>query len=380
MRIALVTRSFSPLSGVGRVVSELARYYKDQMGHEVHIVLPAGEAVHGDYEIHPVSMVKYTFETRNLSFFLRSGALLRREKFDVAHLHAPCRFDDGIVTCHGVARIGMNLIKTLSKSHRKEVPLLYRLRIMLSYPMSDYNYRRGHYRKVIALSREIRDFLLSYYKVPEDAVELLPNGVDLAAYNPVGLEELRLPTRSRHGISETDFTFLFVGNFFKRKGLAFAIEALARIKRPHARLLVVGKDQVDQVRFEDYARELGVDAQVIFAGASLDTRPYYAAADAFLFPSFYDAYPLVNLEAMSSGLPIITSMRTGTVDILRDGENGLIVTDPTDAEELARKMLVLLEEPALRESMAAEARKTMEAYSWETIGRRTLEIYREIQR
>jgi UDP-glucose:(heptosyl)LPS alpha-1,3-glucosyltransferase len=380
MRIALVTRSFSPLSGVGRVVTELAKYYRDQMGHDVHIVLPAGEVSHGEYEFHRIPLVKYTFETRNLSFFFRSGALLRREKFDVVHLHAPCRYSDGVVTCHGLARIGMRLIKTLGKSHRKEVPLLYRLRIMLAYPMSDYNYRPGGYRKILALSREIRDFLLSYYKVPEEAVELLPNGVDLVAYNPTNLKERRLPTRSQHGIADTDFTFLFVGNFFKRKGLAFAIEALAQIRKPQTRLLVVGRDQVDQERFEEYARKMGVEKQVIFAGESLDTKPYYAAADAFLFPSFYDAYPLVNLEAMASGLPIITSARTGTVDILRDGENGLIVTDPTDADELAQKMLVLLEEPAMRESMAAQARKTMEEYSWEVIGRRTLEIYREIQR
>ena len=378
MRVALVTHSLSPFSGVGRVVSELAKYYKDEMGFDVHVVLPEGEDRPGDYTFHPVPLVRYTWETRNISFFIRSGMKLRRKKFDIVHLHTPCWFKGDVITCHGIPRIGMNLIKTLDETYKKEVSPMYILRNTLSLPLSDYNYGRGRYRKIIALSREMRDFLLSHYKVPESAIELIPNGIDLKEYSPEGMRPLRAPTRQEHGIIESDFVFLFVGNYFKRKGLAFAVEALGRLSKPDAKLLVVGRDVADQARFEEYAREMGVQDSVIFAGESRDTKPFDAAADAFLFPTFYDAYPLANLEAMASGLPIITSRRTGTIDILRDGENGLIVQDPTDIDELSAKMLLLLDNLELRKSMCAEARSTMEQYAWGTICERTAAVYRDI--
>jgi UDP-glucose:(heptosyl)LPS alpha-1,3-glucosyltransferase len=143
----------------------------------------------------------------------------------------------------------------------------------------------------------------------------------------------------------------------------------------HCYLVVVGKDRHAR-RYERLARRLGVSARVRFVGAQEDTTPYYGAADAFVLPTLYDPFPNVVLEAMASGLPVVTSRKCGAVDLIRDGENGYIC-DALDVEGLTWRMRELLDY-TVRERLGYASRKLVEDWTAEQMAGRLLGLYREL--
>ncbi|HEX6398460.1 MAG TPA: glycosyltransferase family 4 protein [Steroidobacteraceae bacterium] len=154
---------------------------------------------------------------------------------------------------------------------------------------------------------------------------------------------------------------LFVGRLVEEKGIDDAVSAMPAIlrSRPQARLLVVG-DGPDRARFENRAAALGIADRVSFAGW-VDSRrlpDYYAAADLFLGPSkrapngWVEAQGLTFAEALLAGVPVIATRCGGIVDVIRDGQTGLLV-DEGSPDEIAAATLRLLGDPALARSLAA---------------------------
>ena len=117
--------------------------------------------------------------------------------------------------------------------------------------------------------------------------------------------------------------------------------------------------------------------QVIFAGRVDDPLPYYAAADCYVHPTYYDPCSLVVLEAAACGLPLITSRYNGASEMFRDGQDVLLVNDPADDAELAGAMRILLDDSA-RRRLGAAARATILQHSFQRNVDQILEIYQEI--
>src|SRR6185295_3137035 len=117
--------------------------------------------------------------------------------------------------------------------------------------------------------------------------------------------------------------------------VAAAILALARLPG-HARLVIVGREK-NPSRYAAIARRAGVDRRVVFAGPQQDPRPYYGAADAFVLPTLYDPLPNTVLEALACGLPVVTSRRCGSGEIVVAHDAGWIC-DALDIEALAAHM------------------------------------------
>ena len=201
--------------------------------------------------------------------------------------------------------------------------------------------RGNRYRKIVAVSERVRKQLRQYYKVPDERIVTIPNGVNLSRFHP-GNSKSRAEMRLSFGVPRNNPLLLFVGSQFHLKGLEFAIRALAEMEAK-AYLLVVGADAV--APFKRLAENLGVSRRVIFAGARRDLPLIYPAADAFVFPTLYETFSLVCLEAMASGLPVLASPVGGIEDYLRDGQNGFhIDRDPAD---IAAKLDRLVEDPDL---------------------------------
>jgi len=137
----------------------------------------------------------------------------------------------------------------------------------------------------------------------------------------------------------------------------------------------VGGKHVDAWR--RYVDRLGLSGQVVFAGRVDDPLPYYAAADCYVHPTYYDPCSLVVLEAAACGLPLITSRYNGASEMFRDGKDVLLVDDPADDAELAGAMRTLLDESA-RQRLGAAARATILQHSFHRNVDQILEIYREI--
>jgi len=178
-------------------------------------------------------------------------------------------------------------------------------------------------KKVICISDMVRQDVQRFYNVPDDRLVTIYNGIDLVAFSPDCVVN-RQEVRQTLGIPQEALTYVFVGSGYKRKGLEVAIRALP----PEAHLIVVGKDK-ETPRFQKIAAETGANTKesqrVHFVGPQKDVRPYYGAADAFVFPTVYEPFGSVVLEAMACGLPVITTNRCGAGEILTQGVDGFVL-------------------------------------------------------
>ena len=210
-------------------------------------------------------------------------------------------------------------------------------------------------KQVICISQMVQDEIHERFAIARERLPVIYNAIDPGVFNP-GLAVHRQEIRARYGIAQDACVFLIVGSEYARKGVGRAIEALAHVPPP-AHLLVVGKDR-HPARYESLARTMRVANRVTFAGAQTDPRAFYGSADAFVLPTLYDALSNAVLEALASGLPVITSDRCGAGELVRAHGAG-VVCGARDVEAIAAAMRAMLDatsrEEASRHAIAAVA-------------------------
>jgi len=182
--------------------------------------------------------------------------------------------------------------------------------------------------RIVAIARLGKTEIERLYGVEPARVRVIYNGVDHGRFERAARE--RRAARAAAEIAEDRTALLFVGSGFERKGLATAIEALARLP-DDARLIVIGKGDI--APYHARAERLGVAKRVVWLGARPDVERWYAAADAVVLPTTYEPFGNVHLEALASGVPIVTTSRAGGAEIVTD-QCGAIV-EPGDAGAVA---------------------------------------------
>lgn len=186
--------------------------------------------------------------------------------------------------------------------------------------------------------------------VPDAKIALLPYGVNLAQF---------YPSEKRTGVNSV-LDCLYVGQISYRKGVRILLEAARRCRHLPVRFHLVGP----VVSAEVIERLPG---NVVYRGASLPAgiAGVMRSADLFVLPSIEDACALVLLEAMASGLPVITTSNNGSGELINEGEDGVVVL-PGDATALAEAISRLVTDPATRREMAIAARKkVVKERSWD---------------
>ncbi len=228
---------------------------------------------------------------------------------------------------------------------------------------------------VIAVSVMVRDHLVRLNGVDARRIEVVHNGVDVARFSPERRAARRGTMRRQLGVADDQVAFLLAAHNLRLKGAATAIGALARIAAaaPGARLLVIGR--TDPEPYRRLAVRLGVAGRVRFLGFADEPADYYAAADVYLHPTFYDACSLTVLEAWASGLPAITTRANGAAELMASGEHGIVIDDARDVRGLAAAMLELVDGGA-RLRMGAAARALAEEQSSERNFARISDLYR----
>ncbi len=228
-------------------------------------------------------------------------------------------------------------------------------------------------RAVICNSQMVRKDILARFAIDESRVHVIYNGVDTQRFHP-RLRDQAQSLRAALGLPIDPPLLLFVGSGFERKGLAAAIQALARAQTA-AHLVVVGGDK-HLPRYRRLARKLEVSDRVHFLGPLQAVEHAYGAADALVLPTLYDPFPNATLEAMACGLPVIVSRQAGTREIVREGQNGL-TCDALDIEALARHIETLANASRAAE-MGREARRTVEPMTLEAMNRALRELYERL--
>ncbi len=230
-------------------------------------------------------------------------------------------------------------------------------------------------RAVICISRMVANDVRRFFRVPEEKLRVIYNGIDCDNFSPKLRELHRTPIREKLFIPAQATVFLFVGSGFDRKGVRQLLAAFASIPDKQIHLIIVGKDRKQNI-YERQAKALGINERVHFCGPQRDVRPYYGAADAFVLPTLYEPLSNAVLEALASGLPVVTSTRCGAAELITPGVNGF-VCDALDVDALALHMAALLD-PVLRDSASRAARTSVQHLTLRDMSNRYLRLYEEL--
>ena len=221
---------------------------------------------------------------------------------------------------------------------------------------------------VVAVSDFVRQGLLEA-GIPSEKISVVHNGIDLDRFF-AGQEEQRRQARQELGFSPEDLVIGAAGALNEGKGLFVLIKAAGLLKDalPQAKILLVGEGP-GRAALEEEAGSLGVKA--VFTGRRLDMERMYPAMDIFAFPSICrETFGMVAIEAMASGLPVIASSVGGVPEVVKDGENGLLVP-PGDPRALASAIMRLAGDAEFSKRLAQNGQKKVrESFSSEAMARR----------
>lgn len=231
--------------------------------------------------------------------------------------------------------------------------------------------------RVIACSQFMRREVQDYFGVPDDKVDIIANGIDMRALNRATPETIRR-MRSRYAPNGEKLLF-FVGRMTYEKGLHVLLQAMPSILEmyPNTRLLVGGKNSE---RFVPQAKEMGIGHAVEFLGYLTDEERdhLYQTVDGAIFPSLYEPFGIVALEAMALGCNVITTDVGGLGEVVDHLRNGLTVY-PNDPESIAWAVNELFTNPTAAQHRRLEARQEVqERYSWDVIAKATACLYDSI--
>ena len=236
-------------------------------------------------------------------------------------------------------------------------------------------FRSRRYRRVVAVSENVAADLRRLYDVPGDRIVVIPNGYAPEQCSPERSAALRDRSRAEIGLGAGDVAILLVANEWHRKGLRVLLDAVAAISGEPLHVVLVGRMPPD-AHAGQIAR-LGLTARVHYCGATDDVARYYAAADLFVMPTQYEAFGSVVVEALASGVPVITTARAGAAVAVQPGVNGLLQDEPLDAVELAELLRRALE-PGTLERWRQAAAGSVSGYEWSAIVTRMRDVLVEV--
>ncbi len=353
MRILQVSPYFYPhVGGVESHVLDLSQELASR-GHDVHVIttnmgkMPERETMQ-DFEIVRLKPRSIIFKTpivpRIQKSVVRMGA-------DVVHSHSPPPLSSyyatkGCVSSHSPHVITYHCDVEIPSRLGKLVAGFYR-RTYESYTVKRAN-------KIIVTSGGYHATSRTVWKYNP---EIIPNTVDADRFNPKNDGSM---VRERHGIGPEEPTVLFVGRIVWHKGIEYLMEASRILK--NVKFLIVGSGE-NLRKYRSKAESMEVSDRVIFTGrlSWSDLPKYYAACDVFTLPSIsrLEAFGIATLEAMATGKAVVVADIPGVREVIEDGKEGLIF-DVMDAEDLAKKIATLLNDPDMRKRMGTEGRKKVE--------------------
>ncbi len=372
-RVIQVVQEFSRRGGVEHVVHELQQSWR-AAGADAQVLTCVAEAASDVERILPMlAMVPTTGIWRYL------GRLLAMPLFTMAASWRLRRRDAGtVVLSHGHSWVGdvcvIHAVNAASLASKREAgEWRWVLNPMHAWvAMHDWLTLRGlRFRRYVAVSRRTAWELQHYHRIPADRIAVIPNGVNLQRFTPS--PDDGAATRAALGIRQDAPLLLFVGNEFDRKGLQHVLDAMPRLD-PACRLLAVGGGDIPG--YAAKAQALGIADRVIFTGPRSDLPQLYRAADAFVFPTAYETFSLVCMEAMACGLPIFASLTGGIEDYLQEGINGHAIL--RDGAGIAAVLAPKLADAAALRGLRAGALATAANYAWPAIAQRYQDLLREV--
>lgn len=327
-----------------------------------------------------VEMTRKITPIQDLKAILKLYKFLKKEKPKMVHTHTPkaglvgmiaARLAGVPVRLHTVA--GLPLMEATGMK-----------RIVLNM-VEKITYACAH--QVYPNSKGLEQFILKEKFCSPGKLKVIGNG----SSNGINTEHFTLKhftaeqlrdVRDKLGITQNAFVFVFIGRLVKDKGINELVSAFRNIAFPNTqptKLILVGPLESDlDPLLPETLQEIETNPDILTVGFRQDVRPYLAISDALVFPSYREGFPNVVMQAGAMGLPAIVTDINGCNEIIEDGKNGLIIP-PKDSRSLQHKMTDLVNRPALRQELAANARPMIESrYRQEVVWEALLQEYRSL--
>jgi UDP-glucose:(heptosyl)LPS alpha-1,3-glucosyltransferase len=364
LTIGFLRRGYSPTGGVEAYLKGLADGLRNE-GHRVVLIgtsewpeseWPGGEIL----RCKGATLSEYSAEVtrQKTRSDIRFDLILSVEKVPGCDLY---RTDEGLHEAWLSQRSRYispwaRLFQRISPKHREKLLLEKQL------------FTPGSTQRVISLSHKISGEIRDLYGYPEKQISLIRNGVPTRTATT---SEERAYARKELGIPADEKIALFVGTGWERKGLRFAIRAVEGLNDPRVKLLVAGSGS--QKRY--------ASPSIRFLGGVREMKMVYDTADLFLFPTLFDPFPLATLEALSAGLPVITTAANGVSEIMTPGVHGEVIAEPSDSSALItalRKWLGILSDPVQGDQARAACAALTSEFTLERNLKETLAVIREV--
>jgi len=233
--------------------------------------------------------------------------------------------------------------------------------------------------RIICCSQFIKDEVMYVLGTPSDKIDVIPNGVDVSRFDFPFPESERQEFRGCYAAPYEKIVFT-IGRLVHAKGLHVLVEAIPRVlaRYPQVRFIIAGHGERDPLILR--ARELGIADRVSFTGfIDNETRlRLYRVADCAAFPSLYEPFGIVALEAMASHLPVVVSDAGGFREIVQHDVTG-ITTWADNPDSLTWGILEILENPQEAHRMAERAyQEVLDRFQWNSIAKETIRVYQRV--
>jgi len=373
MKIAVIRQKFVNYGGAEQFVSEYTTHLANT-GHEIHIFANQwAQSNHPNIRVRHVRAIQLNSFLRTLSFAWFALQAVRSESFDIVQSHERIWRQDLYRAGDGCHREWLER-RACYLPFGKRLYLRFNLFHQLILKLEKIIFESGQCKKIIAISEMVKRDILKHYQLPEDRVEVVYNGVRLDRFHPDNRNRFRSEMRKRFKISDGEVVVLFVGSGFERKGLEYLVKAVQYLERKNWRLVLVGKGNWE--RYLSFASKEN-QRKIIYLDPIDAIEKLYAAADLFVLPSIYEPFGNANLQALASGLPIITSRNCGAAEIITPKKEGIVLAEPSDAKAIAEAIDYLMDSK-IRETMGQSARLLAEKFTQERNAAEMLNIYQKL--
>lgn len=293
----------------------------------------------------------------------RVAKFVREHRIDVLHSHNTQPFLDSGLAAHLVRNVAL-----VHTDHARDFPDKWRYMI-LEHLMSWAAYR------VVGVSEHTTENLRRFEYIPRRKLVTIPNGIDGRAFE-VPFD--RMAVRSSLGVPPDACVIVFASRLESQKDVPNLLRAFREVAaRDPLRWLVVAGQGSLRGELEALAVELGVQQRVRFVGVRLDVADVLRASDVFVLSSRWEGLPMVILEALAAGCPIVSTDVGGVPSAITNGEHGLLVP-PEDHRALAAGLERMCSLPGLRTTLATAGRKRfLERYSAAAMTQQYERLYRQ---
>jgi UDP-glucose:(heptosyl)LPS alpha-1,3-glucosyltransferase len=380
LRIAITHIRHAMTGGVERYLNYISAYLAEQ-GHNVSIICRSHEETpHPDVRFVVLRPLSLTPAHRIHAFAGTVEQHLLKTRYDIVYGLGRTWTQDVLRLGGGSHATYLEKAHDITRSRLRDFLKLSFLRHKVALDIEKKALTDHLPLMVICNSHMVKQDIIRRYHAPADRIAVIHNGTDVEKFNRTRYIEEAARLREQNGISADERVFLFLGTGYKRKGLDLALKAFSgyMLQGDSARLIVAGYDSSLE-NFREMARHLKLAQATIFLGGRRDPEVLYAASDVFLLPTRYDPFANATVEALASGLPVITSKDNGGCELIENGINGHIVdvgADETGA--IVNAMRYWQDQDTLKRGRS-EARSTSlknaVKYKMEETARLLLEVY-----